>query len=264
MNYIIYLIYFISFFWNICYYLFIYLLFIHSFYTVQILLAILIDAQPFYITGISTREKHQRVSSNAIQCSIAYGLTALVSYYVSVDPHRITYLFVQGGRRFLFLFLLPFTTQYTPTYFYKRRMRRSYSTLASTSIPTTTTTNSTAPHDLPNNNTTYSRFGWLFPWRIRSQPLIFHHELPLYHNIPSSNTSAPTSTAKITATSTSTAAIPHHTIMAIPSTKNTTTTPRYYQNTGTSNTSFWSNSTFRNIGSSSNSDGKAKKSKKKR
>ena len=145
-------------------------------------------------------------------------------------------------------------------------MRRSYSTLASTSIPTTTTTNSTAPHDLPNNNTTYSRFGWLFPWRIRSQPLIFHHELPLYHNIPSSNTSAPTSSAKITATSTSTAAIPHHTTMAIPPTKNTTTTSssRYYQNTGTSSTSFWSNSTFRNIGNSSNSDGKAKKSKKKR
>jgi len=223
----------------------------------QMLLAILVDAQPFYITGITTKEKHHRVSTNAIHCSIAYGITAVISYYVSLYPHRISYAIANSLRRFLLIFLLPFTTQYTPTYFYKRRIRRSYSALASTTSTPTMTTTTTATTSTSAHPT--ESFTWISsPWRmLRPKPMVYHHELPLYQTNASSSTAA-SSTVTTAKASTSALSIPTSTSSLPPPSS------RYYQNTDATNaSSFWSTAAFRNIGSSFN-DGKAKKSKKKR
>lgn len=135
----------------------------------QMLLAMLIDAQPFYITGIASREKHHRVSSNAIKCSIAYGITALCSFYISIYHYRIAYMLRQQARQFT-QFQTIISHQPYSTYFYKRRTRRSYSTLSSTPPNVSATAAS-------SSNASWFRF-W---WRSKPQQL-FHHELPLYHN----------------------------------------------------------------------------------
>lgn len=223
----------------------------------QILLAILVDAQPFYIAGITTKDKHHRVSTNAIHCSMAYGITAAISYYVSLYPHQILHFITNSLRRFRLIFLLPFTTQYTPTYFYKRRIRRSYSALASTTT-TPTTTNSISPPTTSDHGNDADRYNWISsPWRmLRPKAMVYHHELPLYQTNASSFTVAPT-TVKRTKASTSAISIPTSTSSLPPSSS------RYYQNADAAMNSFWSTAAFRNISSSFN-DGKVKKSKKKR
>lgn len=204
----------------------------------MMLLAMLIDAQPFYITGIASREKHHRVSSNAIKCSIAYGITALCSFYISIYHNRIAYILRQQARQFT-QFQTIISHQPYSTYFYKRRTRRSYSTLSSTA-PTVSATAASS------SNASWFR-SW---WRPKPQQL-FHHELPLYHNHTPSAAPSITKTSSLMSNNASNVAPP--VIAAATANHANNNNNRYYQYSSALDV-FWKPTP----------DGNAKKSKKKK